>query len=240
MALDVNNLFGNASESDGSFSRKNIQINREDTQPILQNIGDMVLWERGNGYLYDNYNSSIDATKWTNTSGGSGGSVGFSESTTYLRGTITATAGTYTLNRNLQIKTIDLPVIGDITEIEFSTTAYSGACDWGGAGAKVYIFGINVYTLTTHNVYGNPTTATFKGIKNTDGTWNFYVNDILTLSNQNATSNELIIQADVYYHGVWDGSETWYNQFNEIYVGGQTYLLIKSTQRTFAINLASF
>ena len=219
-------------EEDGTFARKNIQINRDDVQPPLQNAGDMVLWEHGAGYIYDSYNSSIDGAKWTTNTAHTGcmTAASVSETATYLKCAITwdTTAGAATWT--CYVSTNNLPALADMELIEFSTHRDYSANTW-----------INVDNVNIFGTSFNPSNAThaWKCIKKLDGDWLIYKDTVL-VSTITPTTN--IITVGGAWAGVYAGwGAGWNNHYlYELKVGGGTYLLIKSTQRTFAIDLASF
>ena len=219
MGLDFGgtNMF-NQMEEDGTFARKNIQINREDVQPILQNQGDMVLWERGNGFVYDAYNSVIDATKWAISVSGSG--VLPTETDAYIEMKINpALGGSY-------VETKLLPALADMSQIFFRLIRVTGGS--GSNLMKIVWFGNDIDPIINGGVSVD---NEWTGIKAIDGTWNIYKDDVF-FANITPTDNILKIYSVA--------RNTSYARLYPVSVGGGTFLLIKSTQGTFKIDLASF
>lgn len=231
--LDFGQGFFKQKEDDGTFARKNIQINRDDVQPVLQNEGDMILWERGNGFIYDEYDSSIDTNKWDITEDVTGnGNITVTEDATKIRGIYSVT-GSGASTGNCIIATKDLPELIDLSEFNVRMTQ---AFLSGSAGGifKVTIFGIVVFTETTSGIFNKD--SVWSGVKKPDGTWDISEDGVF---DQNINPTDNIIESSVSSNS---GTFTTHYSINvfEIKIGGGSFLLLKSTQRTFVIDLTSF
>ena len=212
-------------EEDGTFARKNIQINRSDTEPVLQNIGDMILWERGEGFIYDDYDSSIDAAKWTETEAGDGTVV---ETNTEIYGIV---SGGPTITGTADFKAINLPALADLNEINFRAKLETGA---GSTGTCRIYFG-NQQLIVKSAGAGDD--SIWKLTKNPDSTWGVW-DDGALIDTITPANNELNFTAGATLTTYTGNAAK--NTVYEITAEGGTYLMIKSTQRTFKINLASF
>lgn len=235
-------FFKDTGEGDGTFARKNVQINRDDVQPILQNEGDMVLWERGEGYTYDIYNNVIDGNLWTAVATGTGAAV--SETTTYIQGNVSIGNQTAAYNADTTIKAKDLSPLEDMSEITFRCTlnCSTGHTPGNWELATLKIFGLTVKTVEDDDGSTHSDDSIWKGVKNPDGTWNIFDDDVEVLSNQTALNNEIEILADADKPDTApaDIGASVITRLYTITVGGGSFLLLRSTKRTFKIDLASF
>ena len=247
MALNFGQSFFQGREDDGTFARKNIQINKSLTTPELQSIGDMCLWEEEDGGVYDEYNSIIDLTKWsfyTEFTQVGTGTVTFDsyETDTYIASVLkfgiaggTYNAGWHALHR---IYTDIMPNRNLYDTLEFSILVDGfGGYGSGEQATKVDILGITVYNQDQAVRWFS---KTFRMEKNADNTWNCYIDDVLVLSDQAATGNQISIQFHTWYNATFGagGHDDDIRVYN-INLGRRVAFVIKGTDRTYIIPLIS-
>ena len=230
MGLDFGgtNMF-NQMDEDGTFARKNIQINREDVKPILQNQGDMILWERGTGYTYDTYSdASIDPTLWTTFA--TNGNCTNTETTAYIQAKVEYTGPL--VNANAKTSTKDLPPLEEMSEVQFRCHLYINQ-GMNTVMASVSIFGTVVKQM---NEPSGTSDCIWRAVKNPDNTWDVYKDGVLNNNNMAATDNIIFVKAEV-AAGIFNLYWLGFARLYPINVGGGTFLLIRSTQKTYKIPL---
>lgn len=246
MALDFGQSFFKQTADDGTFARKNVQINKADIQPILQNDGDMILWEQGEGAVYDGYNSVVDNTKWgfdNSVNSGAGSiTINTGEMETYIYTSSDVTPATYG--------------IGTFDQQKIYTKLMESRALYGTLEFNVYIkqFGpqrheIQISALgilavdtdfnTMSNVYK---TYIIKLTKNIDSTYEVFVDDVLVASDQSATDDDIFVWIKQTSTANWTtggGAGLSKIYIYEIKAGQQTTILIKGTTQTFKIPVSN-
>ena len=202
----------------GYRSVTNLETRREE-QPILPDVahGEIVLWEKGLG-IYDDYNSSLDLTKWTKVE---------------TLGTVTETASTIDVELNIgagaggfneSVETKDLPELADMSEVSFRLVTdlqSSSAGDF----IRTIIFGKSYMPSSTPPGAGSDEDKTWMLIKRDDGDWNIFKDDVF-FDTITATNNIIKIQTI----GDFGGNAYHVDRsLFEITVDGGTFLLTRTT-----------
>jgi hypothetical protein len=208
------------------------------TQPELTAPGEIKIWESGTTFDYDDYDGVIDTEKWNATTTGSGmpqPTVG--ETASYIYGNIRL-YGEKTGNgwRTATIESNHMPQLADLTEIRFRADLNVAGMlnDINRAYTRLYIFGILVKQL----LIGSDSSE-WKAIKNPDGTWEIWDDDVNVLHNQVAITNTIKV-VTAYNETMYPGSfGTEYNGYGRIFtvhIGGGTYLMVRGSAKTYLIN----
>lgn len=232
MALDFGQDFFKGNQLQGQIFLSHQGGDTTGIEPKLVD-GELVLWERGQR-PYDEYNSVIDAGLWTASTTGAHGSTG--ETNDYIWASMAFPASQ--VSGTAEVVAIDLPALTEMHEIEFRcdllTTDLLNA--WTTLG-YLGCFGINLKILGE----GETDDSVWLGVKNQDGTWNFYDDGVLVLSNQTAINKTIVIQVANTGTGGTAGGPPWtYARLYEFTIDGGVYLFAKSNGLNYKVLMTEF